>query len=158
MASTDGDICWLRWRLIDCYRAREKRVANATPSLRYLSGADSQVALGAVVKGRAASPKLNRVLQTTMPYAIGGDVYTLPMYFNTASNRADDPTWGSSPSPPDLDEPPWLQQLVNGDCAAFDRWIKKVGAPLPTTQLPFEDISGSDDLNLQPMAALRSKN
>ena len=143
---------------LQAYVLEEKRVANATPSLRYLSGADSQVALGAVVKGRAASPKLNRVLQTTMPYAIGGDVYTLPMYYNTASNRADDPTRGSSPSPPDLEEPPWLQQLATGDCAAFDRWLRKVGAPTPTIPLPFEDISGSDQLDLQSMAALKSKN
>jgi len=143
---------------LQAYVLEEKRVANATPSLRYLSGADSQVALGAVVKGRAASPKLNRVLQTTMPYAIGGDAYTLPMYYNTASNRADDPTRGSSPSPPDLEEPPWLRQLANGDCAAFDRWLAKVGAPTPTAPLPFDDISGSDQLDLQSMAAMKSKN
>lgn len=142
---------------LQAFVLEEKRVANSTPSLRYLSGADSQVALGAVVKGRAASPKLNRVLQTTMPYAIGGDVYTLPMYYNTASNRADDPTRGSSPSPPDLEEPAWLQQLAHGDCSSFDRWLKKVGAPTPTAPLPFEDISGCDLLDLQPMGAVRSK-
>ena len=33
-----------------------------------------------------------------------------------------------------------------------------MGAPTPTIPLPFEDISGSDQLDLQSMAALKSKN
>eukprot|EP00435_Cladocopium_sp_Y103_P038687 s964_g10.t1 len=137
---------------LQAFVAEEMRIANSTPSSRVLSGLDSQVGLGTVVKGRAASPALNRVMQKGMCYGIGGDVYTLPMYFNTASNRADCPTRGSSPKPPDLPLPFWYDELAAGVFDGFDEWMAAVGAPTGTSQLPFEDLCGSQDLDLRPAA------
>ena len=40
---------------LQSFLVEARRVANSTPSRRYLAGADSQVALGAVVKGARCS-------------------------------------------------------------------------------------------------------
>ena len=138
------------------YVEEEKRIANATPSLRCPFGNDSQVTLGAVVKGRAASRQLNRVLPQSMGYAIGGDVYTLPMCFNTASNRADGPTRRRDPDPPDLEVPEWYSEIENGDATGFDRWMDRHGVPAGETALPFHEISGCQDVDLRPHSAGRS--
>ena len=66
---------------LQAFVIEEMRIANASPSCRVLTGVDSQVALG-------GSPARNRVLQRSMCYAVGGDIYNLPMYFHTAWNRA----------------------------------------------------------------------
>ena len=92
-----------------------------------------------------------------MPYAIGGDVYSLPMYYNTASNRADAPTRGSLPPPPDLPMPAWYDELREGRYGAFDDWLKRVAAPSPDTDLPFADICGAQELDLRPSALLRTE-
>ena len=111
---------------LQSYVVEEKRIANSKRSCRFLVGMDSQVGLGEVVRGRAASACLNAVLQPSMPDAISGDVYSCPMYFNTASNRADAPTKERererervSP-PPDLLLPPWFAELDMGEFASFD--------------------------------------
>lgn len=142
---------------LQAFVTEEKRIANSTPSCRFLAGADSQVALGTVAKGRAASEKLNEVMRTSMPYAIGGDVYSLPMYYNTASNRADAPTRGSLPPPPDLPLPAWYDELREGRFDAFDAWLKRVAAPSPDTDLPFADICGAQELDLRPSALIRTQ-
>ena len=142
---------------LQAFVTEEKRIANSTPSCRYLAGADSQVALGTVAKGRAASERLNEVMRTSMPYAIGGDVYSLPMSYNTASNRADAPTRGSLPPPPDLPLPAWYDELREGRFGAFDDWLKKVAAPSPDTDLPFADICGAQELDLRPETFLHTE-
>ena len=97
---------------LHAYLLEEKRIAESQRCCRFLNGMDSQVGLGALVKGRAASPALNRLLQRSMPYAIAGDVYSFPMYFNTASNRADAPTRNACPPPPALPKPQWFDALA----------------------------------------------
>eukprot|EP00435_Cladocopium_sp_Y103_P061170 s1087_g22.t2 len=118
---------------------------------------DSQVALGAVVKGRAASAKLNGVLRRTMAYPIGSDIYSLPMYFNTASNRADGPTRDALPQPPDLELPWWWSQFENGDFAEFDKWLESLGAQAADERLPYCDIAGTQDLDLRPKRQLKKR-
>ena len=142
---------------LQAFAEEEMRIANSTPSLRVPFGLDSQVGLGAVAKGRAASPSLNAVLQRSMCYAIGGDVYALPMYFNTASNRADGPTRGTAPKLPDLPLPEWFGELAQGSTESFDEWMELVGVPSPDPELPYADICGSQDLRLESNAALRRK-
>ena len=56
---------------LQAFVTKESRIANPFPASRILFGLDSQVSLGAVVKG---SPALNRVLQHGICFAIGGDV------------------------------------------------------------------------------------
>eukprot|EP00435_Cladocopium_sp_Y103_P050506 s1798_g15.t1 len=140
---------------LQAFAEEEKRIANSTPSLRVLTGLDSQVSLGTVAKGRAASKSLNNVMQQNMCYAIGGDVYSLPMYFNTASNRADGPTRGTVPAPPDLALPFWFGELATGDCSGFDAWLREVGAPHPDPLLPYDDICGGQELDLRSAATVK---
>ena len=142
---------------LQAFVEEEKRIANSTPSLRVPFGLDSQVGLGAVAKGCAASPSLNAVLQQSMCYAIGGDVYTLPMYFNTASNRADGPTRGTAPKGPDLALLDWFGELAQGDTESFDRWMDLAGVPSPEPELPYADLCGAQDLDLSSGSVLRRK-
>ena len=134
---------------LSAFTHEERRVANSTPSTRCPVGLDSQVSLGTVVKGRSASRPLNNVMQKSMCYAIGGDVYSLPMYYNTASNRADGPTRESAPAEPDLPLPPWYDDVCNGHYESFDRWLVENGVPLPETELPFEDLCGCAELKIK---------
>lgn len=55
---------------LQAFVIEEMRIANASPSCRVLTGVDS------------------RVLQRSMCYAVGGDIYNLPMYFHTAWDQA----------------------------------------------------------------------
>ncbi|CAE7517036.1 nmd3 [Symbiodinium sp. CCMP2592] len=54
-------------------------------------GGDSQVALGAVLKGRSASPSLNKELQGSIPHVIGGGLQNFYLYCPTSINTAVDP-------------------------------------------------------------------
>ena len=74
----------------------ERRLSASYRSKRVPYGIDSQVCLGAVVKGRAASKALNYELRKSIPWAIGSDLYSLPMYYPSEYNRADGPTRNSS--------------------------------------------------------------
>lgn len=55
----------------------ERRLASNIRHARVLFGLDSQVSLGATVKGRASSVALNEQLQKALPWAIGADIYTV---------------------------------------------------------------------------------
>lgn len=78
----------------------ERRSALRRPSSRILIGIDSQVVLGALLKGRTASPPLNRMLQRSLPHALGGDLYGSYGYVPSLANVADDPTRGAAIRPP----------------------------------------------------------
>ena len=143
---------------LKAFVVEEKRICTGFSSIRYGSGLDSQVALGAIVKGRAASAHLNKVLRTSMAYPIGADVYALPMYYNTAFNRADGPTRNSPPAPPDVKEPEWWDDLTKGNTWRFDRWLKASNVKMPNEDLPYDEIVGHQDLNLQPNSVLKRTN
>lgn len=113
---------------LQSFLVEARRVANSTPSRRYLAGADSQVALGAVVKGRAAAQKLNTTMQTTLPYVLGGDIFSLPMCFFTSSRRGDAPTGDADLPELDLALPSWFEPLQIGRFDTNDRWMEQ-GAP-----------------------------
>eukprot|EP00435_Cladocopium_sp_Y103_P013368 s3434_g3.t1 len=142
---------------LDSYVIDEQRLANRYQSLRWPYGGDSQVALGAIVKGRAASAHLNKLLRRTMCFPLGADLYSLPVYYNTASNRADGPTRDTSPAEPDMPLPDWWHQLCAGDHAGFDAWMKRVGAPNGEADLPFADLCGQQDLELKTARSVRRK-
>ena len=112
---------------------------------------------GAIVKGRAASFQLNRLMRSSMCYASGSDIYSLPMYYNTSSNRADGPTRDDVPAPPDLPLPSWWHSLCQGDARDFDQWLKRVGAPNGESELPFDDICGSQDVDLSTARSEKRK-
>ena len=53
----------------------ERRVARHLSCARLLVGLDSQVALGAALKGRSASSGLNALLRRSLATMVGSDLY-----------------------------------------------------------------------------------
>jgi hypothetical protein len=63
------------------YLIEEKRLCKQYSSFRFPAGLDSQVALGALVKGRSSSRALNAELSRSLGYHLGSDVYPGYGYF-----------------------------------------------------------------------------
>ena len=57
-------------------------------NVRFLCGLDSQVGLGALVKGRASSPAINRLLRRSLGFHLGCNVQEGLGYFRSAENPA----------------------------------------------------------------------
>lgn len=102
----------------------ERRVSQQFSHRRCLYGLDSQVALGAIVKGRAASRCLNRELMKSLPHIIGSDLYGSYMYFPSKLNRADGPTRNDVPAEADVSLPDWWVTAAGGDFSGLDAWIE----------------------------------
>ena len=142
---------------IRAHLLEEKRIANSRMSVRVPYGIDSQVSLGALVKGRASSCALNAEMRRTLPYVIGADLYALYMYFASSSNRADGPTREREPDAPDMELPSWWVSLASGDSEEFDEWIKRIGAPVETDGLDFSSIKCGPAPDLRTNAAVRKE-
>ena len=100
--------------------ASDGRMASGS---RTMTGTDSQVALGALSKGRSSSAELNSALQTGIPNLLGKNLY--PGYFWTPSalNSADDPTRDLDVRPPSREPPEWWLMAIKGDFAALDHYF-----------------------------------
>lgn len=81
---------------------------------------DSQVVLGAIAKGRSASPAINKMLRKSLGVVLGFGVYSSGGYVRSAHNPSDDPTRGVQLRAPTAVLPNWWTQLANGDFSAFD--------------------------------------
>lgn len=88
---------------------------------------DSQVALGALVKGRASSRALNSELQRSLGPMLFSDLYFGYGYWPSALNRADAPTRDADVPGPDMEKPSWLSDLEEENYEAFDQWINSTG-------------------------------
>lgn len=110
------------------YLREERFLCSSFHSLRTFHGLDSQVCLGALVKGRAASRALNAELQRGLAYPMGADVYGNYMFFETQFNRADAPSRGTEVEPPDIELPVWFLQMAEGDLTLFDVWMQQHAA------------------------------
>ena len=73
---------------LEAYLREEARAGCRRPCHRFLFGIDSQVALGAVVKGRSASPALNELLSRSIAPYVGFHVLPHLVFFPTAVNPA----------------------------------------------------------------------
>ena len=138
------------------YLRHERRVAGRVKSKRLLSGLDSQVALGTLVKGRSSSKALNAEMRKSIGPALGSDIYDLHMYFNTKFNPADDPTRGQPLRSPDLPLPPWWQQVCAGQADDFDRWLLAHGAATDYAGLDFGELCDDSRVDLRPQRRVRS--
>ena len=78
------------------------------------------MALGAVIKGRSASPSLNEELETGLPAILGFDVYSGSFWLPSPDNRSDETTRNREVRPPDVDLPIWWKPASVGDFALFD--------------------------------------
>eukprot|EP00434_Breviolum_minutum_P010322 symbB.v1.2.009108.t1/scaffold573.1/size222803/17 len=105
----------------------EARRCRKFPNHRHLLGSDSQVTLGALVRGRSSSRSLNRHLKQSLPVLLAYNGYTNAQYIPTLINTADDPTRNKSCRPAELPEPVWLAEAAAGRFGPLDEVLEKHG-------------------------------
>ncbi|CAE7214728.1 BSPAL1 [Symbiodinium sp. CCMP2592] len=102
---------------------------------RVFSLADSQVALGAWTKGRAASRSLNGELQQSLATHLGCNMQSNAGYIPSEFNSSDGPSRNSDVPAPFLDRPSWFATLP--DLSDFDTWLRSYEAdPYSISGLP----------------------
>eukprot|EP00438_Fugacium_kawagutii_P012047 Skav218189 [mRNA] locus=scaffold5213:273982:278268:- [translate_table: standard] len=121
----------------------ERRLATSCSPFRIPFGLDSQVALGCLVKGRAASLALNRELQLTLGYPLGSDLYGLYMYYMSEENPADDPTRQREVRSASQPVPAFFDDLCAGTFATFDRWLGEQGVDREGLAPPWGDLEAA---------------
>lgn len=99
--------------------------AVSFPSTRCNIGTDSQVVLGAVVKGRASSHTLNFLLQRHLPTVLSHNLYPGHQYIASAENPADDPTRDRPIRDPEESPPFWLSAAFDGRFDELDAFLKE---------------------------------
>ena len=105
----------------------ESIMGKKNPGHRTLYGLDSQVCLGAIIKGRSSSRGLNRELCQALASLLFFDSYSEAMYFDTKKNRADAPTRGREIPGPEIDLPGWWEEVARGEYKSFDQWMEDQG-------------------------------
>ncbi|CAK9010282.1 Ankyrin-3 [Durusdinium trenchii] len=119
----------------------EAHHSSEQPSTRCNIGTDSQVCLEAVVKGRASSVVLNKMLRRHLPVLLCGNLYPGHQYLPSSDNPADDPTRDKELREPVETAPKWLVEAFEGDFRSLDDMLKASSADEATlARLPeFED-------------------
>ena len=123
----------------------EREVAKGFFPSRYFSLADSQVCLGAMLKGRSASVALNQELQQSLPTYLGCGLNNDHGYVPSELNSADDPTRHLTVRAPSKPKPLWLEsEDAEIGKKGLDDWLDSYGcgcyenSGLP----PFDDLYG----------------
>ena len=117
-----------------------ERRSSSSPNKRLLLGSDSQVVLGALVRGRSSSKTLNQRLRRGLPHILAGNTYVCAQYIPTKLNVADDPTRDRPCRAPDSELPEWIEAISHGDYEPLDSVLEKEGvadrhvARLPTVE------------------------
>ena len=154
----------LQYELVCKSRARRKRHINLGEVKSFLDAelcaglespqgvrvpivADSQVSLGAITKGRSASPGINRLLRCSFPVFLGLGVYSCGAYARSADNPADDPTRGQRVRGPSIELPQWWNAASSGDFSEMDGFLRDAG--LHPEQL--DQVPCFSELNLKKM-------
>ena len=101
----------------------ESRRARASPSTRPLIASDSQVSLGALIKGRSSSAGLNGLLRRFLPVVLSYNISTCWQYIGTLDNVADDPTRRRDCREPSAALPNWYSSASEGDFRLFDEFL-----------------------------------
>ena len=127
----------------------ERRLAMRLSDARYLCGADSQVTLAVLCKGRSSSPKINELLQGSLPTMLGAGLVGNYGFVPSLSNVADDPTRQAEVRKPTKPEPSWWASACAGDFRAFDEWLESIGYdPLSLAGVPFSKSEGANVVRL----------
>lgn len=128
----------------------EKRVGDSESSVRVPYALDSQVSLGALVKGRSASPQLTSLLSRSIPTVLGRDLYAGYGFFPSEVNPSDAPTRNASVPGPSVPFPAWYASMVCGNFEGFDEWFQdaedSVGLPRDED---FSELGGKPKLRLK---------
>ncbi|CAE7648407.1 Cdk10, partial [Symbiodinium necroappetens] len=106
----------------------ELRHARRRPRSRLNLAMDSQVALGALGKGRSSSSAINRELRRSLPAHLGYESYLDLMYYASAENPADDGTRNVPLRTPSEELPHWWAAALQGEFAGLDAWLAERGA------------------------------
>lgn len=118
----------------------ERKLAQRYQDVRYVMGADSQVALACLVKGRSSSPALNQLLQRSLATALGCGLYNNLGFVPSLANVADDPTRDRPVRAPTEEVPEWLAAALGGDFSKMDKWLERLGYdPMRVAELPFSE-------------------
>lgn len=123
---------------LSAHLREEKKLCEKYESFRCLYGLDSQVALGALVKGRSSSRSLNRLLQRSLLPMFSADAYSGVGFLPSAINRADAPTRDRVVEQPDMQLPEWWEELASGVFKKFDAWLEALSKTLPAARDPFD--------------------
>lgn len=107
--------------------------------------ADSQVSLGAMTKGRSASPGINRLLRSSLGFFLGLGVYSSGAYARSADNPADDPTRGRSVRKASIELPEWWNLAASGNFVEMDDFLTELN--LHPEQL--DHVPNLNELNLE---------
>ena len=116
----------------------EKDASRCFFPIRFMELCDSQVTLGAILKGRSSSVGLNQELQQSLAHHLGAGVYSNGGYTPTELNPADDPTRGKEVRKPLKSKPEWLEE-DDSELALekFDSWLRSFGSdPYSLSGLP----------------------
>ena len=117
---------------VRAYLREECLIARWNGAIRLVTGLDSQVALGCLVKGRSASGSLNSLLEASLGPYLGCGVYPHFLYFLSEFNPSDGPTRGRAPPTANGSLPGWWRDLCSGNTGPFDDWMARVGATRPS--------------------------
>ena len=105
------------------YKSWLKSQAKHEPLSRFVGLLDSRVTIGASAKGRSSSFAISRVLQGSLGYIIGSELYELYpgcIHCSSKDNRSDGPSRDRSIEPPTKAPPRWLTELGSGRTQTFD--------------------------------------
>ena len=112
---------------LGAYLREEARLAGRCSGGRFLAGLDSQVCLGALIKGRSASHVLNDMLTASLGPLLSSRLFPGHLFFPSALNPADDPTRHQPVRTPSLEKPRWWEELERGSHEAFEHMLQAVG-------------------------------
>lgn len=115
----------------------EVRAALEAEKKQGLEEFGSQVSLACLVKGRSASPALNKLFKKSIPYHIACNNRAHYGFLRSKGNPADDPTREAEVREPSREEPPWWDEIARGEFGQFDAFLKagKVH-PMQVAELP----------------------
>lgn len=127
------------------YKSLIKSVAKAEPGHRFVALLDSRVTIGAASKGRSSSASLSRILQGTVGFILGGNLYPGLLHCSSGRNRSDGPSRGKELAGPTKEPPQWFLDLAKGDTRAFDCIVSSSRIPkLAARWLRFLLLLGGD--------------
>ena len=115
----------------------EERLAQRHQDCRYVLGADSQVALAVIVKGRSSSAALNTLLRKSLPNVLGNGLYGSYGFVPSLANVADDPTRSVPIREPRRMPVFDLKASLEGNFQSLDLWLSSVGfTPEEVARIP----------------------
>ena len=142
---------------LKAFLIEEQKIASTFYGKRCLSALDSQVCLGALIKGRSSSPGINRMLQRALCYPLGSGLSNYFMYYLSEENRADGPSRKRSPEPPDVAQPLWIDALELGDYGPFDAWISSLSSDFQLQPFDYSSLENGNHTDLRPNSDMPSR-